>query len=121
MEAKIGAKKILMKKAKPVVIAVIPVRPPSARGTVNTPGSARMFGNRQADLRYQSIGTHPVSKDRWAGWKHELTADSMYAVTGETPIREPIEMLNASTQYATVLRSKSSVLSFSTPANLAIE
>jgi hypothetical protein len=29
MEAKIGAKKMLMKKAKPVVMAVIPVRPPS--------------------------------------------------------------------------------------------
>ena len=55
MDAKMGAKKIEMKKQRPVTIAVIPVLPPS-----------------------------------------EMPApDSMKAVTGERPKREPIEMPNA--------------------------
>ena len=56
MEAKIGAKKMEMKKQRPVVIAVRPVLPPS-----------------------------------------DMPApDSMKAVTGERPKREPIEMPSAS-------------------------
>lgn len=55
IEAKIGAKKIEMKKQVPVTIAVMPVLPPS-----------------------------------------EIPApDSMKAVTGESPKREPTEILNA--------------------------
>lgn len=55
MEAKMGAKKILMKKQKPVTMAVIPVLPPS-----------------------------------------EMPApDSMKAVTGERPKRDPMEIPNA--------------------------
>lgn len=55
MDAKIGAKKIEMKKQRPVTMAVIPVFPPS-----------------------------------------EIPApDSMNAVTGERPKREPIEIPNA--------------------------
>jgi hypothetical protein len=55
IEAKMGAKKIEMKKHNPVTIAVIPVLPPS-----------------------------------------EIPApDSMKAVTGERPKREPIEMPKA--------------------------
>jgi hypothetical protein len=55
IDAKIGAKKIEIKKQTPVVIAVIPVLPPS-----------------------------------------EIPApDSMKAVTGERPMRDPIEMPKA--------------------------
>jgi hypothetical protein len=55
MDANIGAKKMEMKKQRPVVMAVIPVLPPS-----------------------------------------EMPApDSMKAVTGERPKREPIEIPNA--------------------------
>jgi len=55
MEAKIGAKKMEMKKQTPVIIAVMPVFPPS-----------------------------------------EIPApDSMNAVTGERPKREPMEIPNA--------------------------
>lgn len=57
MEAKIGAKKMEIKKHNPVTIAVIPVLPPS-----------------------------------------EIpAADSMKAVTGERPKREPIEIPKAAT------------------------
>ena len=48
-------------------------------------------------------------------------ADSMYAVTGEVPSREPIEMAIASTQYANVDPSKSSVTGSRRPANFAME
>lgn len=46
---------------------------------------------------------------------------SMNAVTGLTPSRAPILMEKASTQYATVERSKSSVMGSRRLANLAIE
>jgi hypothetical protein len=46
---------------------------------------------------------------------------SINAVTGEVPMRAPIEILNASMQYAHVLFSKSSVTGSRRPANLAIE
>ena len=48
-------------------------------------------------------------------------ADSMYAVTGEVPSREPIVMAIASTQYACVDPSKSSVTGSRRPANFAME
>ena len=48
-------------------------------------------------------------------------ADSMKAVTGDVPISAPMEMENASTQYAIVEFSKSSVTGSRRPANLAIE
>jgi len=48
-------------------------------------------------------------------------ADSMYAVTGEVPSREPMVMAIASTQYAKVDPSKSSVTGSRRPANFAME
>ena len=48
-------------------------------------------------------------------------ADSMKAVTGEVPISAPIEMEKASTQYAIVEFSKSSVTGSRRPANFAME
>ena len=48
-------------------------------------------------------------------------ADSTKAVTGDVPMSAPIEIEKASTQYATVDRSKSSVTGSRRPANLAIE
>ena len=47
--------------------------------------------------------------------------DSMNAVTGDVPRRAPIEMQNASTQYAIDEFSKSPVVSSMTPAKRAIE
>ena len=81
MDAKIGAKKTEMKNMIPVMMAVIPVFPPSAI---------------------------PV-------------ADSIKAVTGDVPINAPMEIENASTQYAIVEPSKSSVTGSRRPANFAIE
>ena len=67
MEAKIGAKKIAMKKQMPVVMAVRPVAPPS-----------------------------------------EMPApDSIKAVTGGVPNKEPIDIPNASTRYATYQKTES--------------
>lgn len=48
-------------------------------------------------------------------------ADSMKAVTGLVPMRAPIEMEKASTQYAIVEFSKSRVTGSRSPANLAME
>ena len=48
-------------------------------------------------------------------------ADSMYAVTGEVPKREPIVIMTASTQYAKVDPSKSIVTGSRRPANFAME
>lgn len=48
-------------------------------------------------------------------------ADSMNAVTGDVPISAPMEIENASTQYAVVDPSKSSVMGSRSPANLAME
>ena len=81
MEAKIGAKNTLTKNMMPVIIAVMPVFPPSEI---------------------------PV-------------ADSTKAVTGDVPMSAPIEMQNASTQYAIVEFSKSRVTGSRRPANLAME
>lgn len=81
IEAKIGAKNILIRKHKPVVMAVRPVRPPS-------------------------VIPAPLS---------------MKAVTGEQPKREPIEILIASTQYASVLRGKSPDSGSTTPEKRAME
>ena len=81
MEAKIGAKKMEMRKQVPVVMAVRPVRPPSV---IPAP-------------------------------------DSINAVTGEQPKREPMEMAIASQQYASVERGKSPVSGSTTPENRAIE
>ena len=47
--------------------------------------------------------------------------DSIYAVTGDVPRRAPIEMQNASTQYAIDEFSKSPVVSSMTPAKRAME
>jgi hypothetical protein len=81
IDAKIGAKKIAIKKQTPVVIAVSPVRPPSV---IPAP-------------------------------------DSMKHVTGEQPKREPIVIVIASQQYASVERGKSPVLGSTTPEKRAIE
>ena len=81
IEAKIGAKKIDIKKQTPVVIAVKPVRPPSVMPA----------------------------------------PDSTNAVDGETPSSEPIEMIIASQQYASVERGKSPVEGSTTPEKRAIE
>ena len=81
IEAKIGAKKMAMKKQRPVNMAVKPVAPPS-----------------------------------------EIPApDSIYAVTGGQPIKAPMEMPMASTEYAIAEFSKSWVRSSMKPANRAIE
>ena len=48
-------------------------------------------------------------------------ADLTKAVTGEVPIKAPMEMEKASTQYARVEFSKSSVVGSRRPANLVIE
>ena len=48
-------------------------------------------------------------------------ADSTYAVTGEVPRREPTVIVIASTQYANVDPSKSSVTGSRRPANFAME
>ena len=80
IDAKIGAKKMDIKKQTPVVTAVSPVFPPSAIPA----------------------------------------ADSINAVTGDDPKSEPIEMLIASVQYASVDRGKSPVDSSTTPENRAI-
>jgi hypothetical protein len=45
----------------------------------------------------------------------------MNAVTGLVPMSAPIEIENASTQYAIVLPSKSMVTGSRKPANLAME
>jgi hypothetical protein len=47
--------------------------------------------------------------------------DSMKAVDGETPRREPIEMVTASQQYAKVERGKSPVEGSTTPEKRAME
>ncbi|KAK5632393.1 hypothetical protein RRF57_008106 [Xylaria bambusicola] len=80
IDAKMGAKNTEMKKQMPVVIAVKPVRPPSAMPA----------------------------------------PDSIKAVTGEEPNRDPIEMLRASTMYAAVLPSKSWVSGSTTSARRAM-
>lgn len=76
-----GAKKIEIRKQKPVVMAVRPVRPPSV---IPAP-------------------------------------DSMNAVTGEHPKREPIDMVMASVQYAIVERGKSPDLGSTAPEKRAME
>jgi hypothetical protein len=81
MDAKIGAKKIDIRKQTPVVIAVSPVRPPS------------------------------VIPD----------PDSMNAVTGEQPKRDPMEIVMASQQYARVDLGKSPVSGSTTPEKCAME
>ena len=81
MEAKIGAKKMEIRKQMPVVMAVRPVRPPSV---IPAP-------------------------------------DSMNAVTGEQPNREPTEIATASVQYASVERGKSPVSGSTTPEKRAME
>jgi hypothetical protein len=48
-------------------------------------------------------------------------ADSINAVTGEVPRREPTLIVIASTQYANVDPSKSSVTGSRRPANFAME
>jgi hypothetical protein len=47
--------------------------------------------------------------------------DSIKAVTGEVPNKDPIEMEIASVQYAIVERGKEPVFSSTTPENLAME
>ena len=47
--------------------------------------------------------------------------DSMNAVTGDVPNRLPIEIENASAQYAIVERGKSPVLGSTTPEKRAME
>lgn len=47
--------------------------------------------------------------------------DSMKAVTGEQPKREPMEMVIASVQYARVERGKSPVVVSTTPEKRAME
>ena len=103
MLAKMGEKKTETKKARPVVIAVMPVLPPSAI-------PRRPFQHRYCETEWGKdyVPEIPV-------------ALSMNAVTGLVPMSAPIEIENASTQYATVLRSKSMVMGSRNPANLAIE
>ena len=81
MEAKIGAKNMVMRKHTPVVMAVSPVLPPSVMPA----------------------------------------PDSMKHVTGEQPMREPIDIIVASVQYASVERGKSPVSRSITPEKRAIE
>ena len=100
IDAKIGAKKTDTKKRRPVTTAVIPVLPPSIQVAIGI--SFIQFRNER------NAPAIPV-------------ADSMNAVTGLVPTRAPMEMENASTQYAIVEFSKSSVTGSLKPANLAIE
>ena len=80
IDAKMGEKKMEMRKQTPVVMAVRPVRPPSAMPA----------------------------------------PDSMNAVTGDVPSREPIEIMIASVQYATVDRGNEPVFSSTTPEKRAM-
>ena len=81
MDAKIGAKKMEMRKQTPVVMEVNPVRPPSVMPA----------------------------------------PDSMNAVAGEHPKRDPMDMVTASQQYARVDRGKSPLSGSTTPEKRAIE
>jgi hypothetical protein len=81
IEANIGAKKMEIRKQRPVVIAVRPVRPPSVMPA----------------------------------------PDSMNAVDGLTPRRDPTEIVMASQQYARVERGKSPVEGSTTPEKRAME
>jgi len=103
MEAKIGAKKTETENIRPTTMAVIPVLPPSGANM----SAARKKEGRRGHLE-QHAPAIPV-------------ADSMYAVTGEIPTREPIVIVTASTQYAIVEPSKSSVTGSRRPANFAME
>ena len=103
MEAKIGAKKTEIKNIRPVTIAVMPVLPPSE---ANMSASSRKWGGR--DHLEQYAPAIPV-------------ADSIYAVTGDVPSREPVVIAIASTQYANVDPSKSNVTGSRRPANFAME
>lgn len=98
MDAKIGAKKTEMKNAKPVVMAVRPVLPPSGQ-------------KGQVDVTHAATRHAPLIP----------VALSMKAVTGLVPMRAPMLMAKASTQYAIVEFSKSSVTGSRNPANLAME
>lgn len=101
-EAKIGAKKTDIRNIRPVVMAVMPVFPPSG-ASVST--SSR---KKSGDVVKKYAPAIPV-------------ADSMYVVTGEVPRREPMVIVIASTQYANVDPSKSCVTGSRRPANFAME
>jgi len=81
IDAKIGAKKIEIKKQIPVIIAVNPVLPPSVMPA----------------------------------------PDSIKAVTGPQPNKDPMEIVIASVQYASVDLGKSPVSESTTPENRAME
>ena len=103
MEAKIGAKKTETKNIRPVTMAVMPVFPPSGVSSISLMGEK---DRRRHVKRYAP--DIPV-------------ADSMKAVTGEVPNREPMVIVIASTQYANVDPSKSCVTGSRRPANFAME
>jgi hypothetical protein len=98
IDEKIGAKNTETKKANPVTIPVIPVFPPSAK---------RLDCSIDAN-DVKSIPLIPV-------------ALSTNVVTGLVPIKAPILIANASTQYAIVEFSKSIVSGSCNPANRAME
>lgn len=99
MEAKIGAKKIEMNIMSPTVIPVIPVLPPSV-------------------MNCQNWGI--LTKKREDSPEIPV-ALSIYAVVGEQPSREPMDIQIASMQYASVECSKSIVTGSQRPANFAME
>ena len=103
MEAKIGAKKTETKNIRPTTMAVIPVLPPSG---------AKTSASHKKEDRGGHLEQHAPAIP---------AADSMYAVTGEVPTREPIVIAAASTQYANVEPSKSRVTGSRRPANFAME
>jgi hypothetical protein len=97
IEAKMGAKNTETKNASPVNIAVIP--------------SCRPLSHHQVSIQFEKgRGYLPLIP----------VALSMYAVTGLVPMSAPMLMEKASTQYAIVEFSKSSVTGSRRPANLAM-
>jgi len=99
IDANMGAKNTEMKNANPVTIAVIPVFPPSECQGQTSVG---------AGIDTERVPLMPV-------------ALSMNAVTGLVPTSAPILIEKASTQYAIVEFSKSSVTGSRRPANFAME
>ena len=76
------------------------------------------MGAKNIDMRKQTPVVIAVNPERPPSVMP--APDSTNAVTGEQPKSEPMEMVMASVQYASVLRGKSPVVGSTTPAKRAI-